>query len=222
MQQLSTGGGRIDIAYVSPLAHTYIPKTIHAFLSEEENKDIYFNFHQDISAANIDGLKKGIYDLIFGSADFHETEIQFVPILQEEMVAIVPNDHPLAEQSSLSSAVFAEYPVLGYDRESSLGQYTRDFFARKNISPNFICECPDEIGIACMVAQGFGIGLVADVKPIRMDNIAVLSLAPEDRFFHTVYMGYMRNQYQVPAVKRLIRFVQKQRYQGVEPVRFEP
>jgi hypothetical protein len=55
-----------------------------------------------------------------------------------------------------------------------------------------------------------------------MDNIAVLSLAPEDRFFHTVYMGYMRNQYQVPAVKRLIRFVQKQRYQGVEPVRFEP
>jgi DNA-binding transcriptional LysR family regulator len=211
MRQLSTGGGAIDIAYVSPLASTYSPQTIRSFLTKEENRNIMFSFHQDMSAANIDGLKRGAYDLIFGSADFSEPGIKFVPIMQQEMVVILPRNHQLAEKHSLTSEIFSLYPVLGYERSSALGQDTRDFFAQNHLSPDFICESPDEIGIAALVAEGFGIALVADVEAIHSsDKIVVRPLVPEERFFHTVYMGYMRDQYQLPAVGRLISFVQRQ------------
>ena len=66
MHQLATDGGHIDIAYVSPLAREYIPQLVHSFLSMAQNKNITFNFHQDITSANVEGLKKGLYDLIFG------------------------------------------------------------------------------------------------------------------------------------------------------------
>lgn len=58
MHHLATDGGHIDIAYVSPLAREYIPRTVRNFLSLEQNKNITFNFNQDITSANIEGLKK--------------------------------------------------------------------------------------------------------------------------------------------------------------------
>ena len=61
MRQLATDGGHIDIAYVSPLAREYIPQLVRSFLAISENKKITFNFHQDITSANVEGLKKGYF-----------------------------------------------------------------------------------------------------------------------------------------------------------------
>ena len=176
MHHLATDGGHIDIAYVSPLAREYIPRTVRNFLSLEQNKNITFNFNQDITSVNIEGLKKGAYDLIFGSYSANEPNIEFVPIIKQEIVAILPAGHPLSRKEALQAADFADYQVLGYNRHSGLGKYTRSFFKEHGIAPNFICESPDENGIASLVAQGFGIALVADVDTIYRDDICILPL----------------------------------------------
>lgn len=207
MHHLATDGGHIDIAYVSPLAREYIPRTVRNFLSLEQNKNITFNFNQDITSANIEGLKKGAYDLIFGSYSANEPNIEFVPIIKQEIVAILPTGHPLSRKEALQAADFADYQVLGYNRHSGLGKYTRSFFKEHGIAPNFICESPDENGIASLVAQGFGIALVADVDTIYRDDICIRPLISSESFSHTVYMGYMRGKYQLPAVQRFIAFV---------------
>ena len=77
---------------------------------------------------------------------------------------------------------FADYPVLGYARHSGLGKYTRSFFKKHDVSPNFICESPDENGIASLVAQGFGIALVADVDAIHRDDICIRHLVSHESF----------------------------------------
>ena len=207
MHHLATDGGHIDIAYVSPLAREYIPRTVRNFLSLEQNKNITFNFNQDITSVNIEGLKKGAYDLIFGSYSANEPNIEFVPIIKQEIVAILPAGHPLSRKEALQAADFADYQVLGYNRHSGLGKYTRSFFKEHGIAPNFICESPDENGIASLVAQGFGIALVADVDTIYRDDICIRPLISSESFSHTVYMGYMRGKYQLPAVQRFIAFV---------------
>ena len=207
MHDLATDGGHIDIAYVSPLAREYIPRTVRNFLSLEQNRNITFNFNQDITSVNIEGLKKGAYDLIFGSYSANEPNIEFVPIIKQEIVAILPTGHPLSRKEALQAADFADYQVLGYNRHSGLGKYTRSFFKEHGIAPNFICESPDENGIASLVAQGFGIALVADVDTIYRDDICIRPLISSESFSHTVYMGYMRGKYQLPAVQRFIAFV---------------
>ena len=92
MHQIATDGGHIDIAYVSPLAKVFIPTIVRSFLTEKENKNITFNFFQDITSVNIEGLKKGRYDIIFGSYSPDENGIDFVPIIRQEIVAILPPD----------------------------------------------------------------------------------------------------------------------------------
>ena len=135
--------------------------------------------------------------------------VDFVPIIKQEIVAILPPGHPLTLKDTMEATDFADYPVLGYARHSGLGKYTRSFFKKHDVSPSFICESPDENGIASLVAQGFGIALVADVDAIHRDDICIRHLVSHESFSHTVYMGYMTGKYQLPAIKRFIEFVRK-------------
>ncbi len=207
MHQFAESGGHIDLAYVSPLAASYIPKTVRSFLRETKNHNVTFGFYQDITKNNLAGLKNGTYDIIFGSYVENEPTVEFVQILKQEMVVILPKDHQLGEREYLDSSIFSMYPVLSYDRTSGLGQYTRSFFAQNQIKPDYMCESPDETGIAALVAEGFGIALVADVDSIHRDDILIKHLIPEERFYHNVYMSYMKGRYHLPAVDRLIQYI---------------
>ena len=211
MHQLSSSGGEISIAYVSPLSTRFIPQVVKAFVNSESSNKITFNFYQDISYQNIAGLKSGKYDIIFGTKDENESSIRFVPLMKQEMVVIMPKGHELEQQPYVTVSALNEYPLLGYDHTSGLGKYSHDFFRRYSLSPQIICESPDEIGIASLVAEGFGIALVADVGTIHRPDISIRHLVPSQQFYHTVYMGYMTGKYQIPAVSRFIHFVQNYR-----------
>ena len=207
MSELSTDGGHIDIAYVAPLARKFIPSLVRAFLNQKENKNVVFNFYQNYTDQNLKSLKAGTVDLIFGSYVENEPSIEFVPIIKQDMVVILPVDHPLAKYDALDHTVFTRYPVAGYTHTSGLGGYSGAFFKEHNINPDIICESPDENSIASFVAEGFGIALVADVHAIHRDDIVIKPLIPEEKFYHQVYMAYQKDIYMLPAVQRLISFI---------------
>lgn len=208
MHQLAASGGEIFIAYVYPLSTRFIPEAAHTFVQMEENSNIAFNFAQGLTSENIEGLKNGKYDIIFGTRDSSEMSIRFVPLMKQKMVVIMPEGHELSDRPYIDVQAFSQYPVLTYDHTSGLGKETRTFFRRYGVNPQIICESPDENGIASLVREGFGIALVADVDYSRWGGICVKPLAEEQEFYHTVYMGYLAGKYQIPAVSRFIKFIQ--------------
>ena len=146
--------------------------------------------------------------MIFGYFVADEPDISFIPILHQDMVVITPKNHPLAQKDTVSCSDLTEYPLIGYDRYSGLGGFTRNFYKEKKLKVNIVCECPDENAIAALVAEDFGIALVAKVDAVDQANVTILPLADAD-LTHTVYMGYIRDKYQIPAVKRFIQFVKR-------------
>ncbi len=207
MHQLASSGGEISVAYVSPLSVSFIPDAVQAFMETEENRNIIFSFFQGLSAQNIQGLKNGRYDVVFGTKDISEIAIRFIPLTSQKMVVIMPEGHPLADRTFIGPEAFSSYPVLTYDRSSGLGKETQTFFRRQGLRPRIICESPDEVGIASLVEKGFGIALVADVDFIHRPGICIRPLAEDLQFSHTVYMGYLAGKYQIPAVYRFIKFI---------------
>ena len=121
MKELSTNGGRIDIGYVFPLANYYIPHKVRSFLDIPENEKVTFGFTQNRSSSIIREIKNGNLDVGFCSFSENEEELEFTPILKQEMVIITSKDHPLAEKDDLSIRELTHYPVIGYDRISGLG-----------------------------------------------------------------------------------------------------
>jgi len=209
MKKLSGNAGHVDIAYVFPLAAQYIPHTVRRFLAKSSNETISFNFHQTYTREMVSGLKAERYDVIFGSYVENEPDIQFVPILKQEMIIITPLGHPLAQKKDSGLKDLVKYPVMGYDKTSGLGQFTNRTYSSYGLTPNIVCESPDENAIASLVAEDFGIALVADVDildhfPLEKIHLTDVSLS------HTVYMAYLKDHYQIPAVKNFISFIKKE------------
>lgn len=200
--------GHIDIGYVFPLAKTYIPRMVRSFLNQEQNHEITFSLSQEITSQLIVDLKAEKYDIIFGSYVPEEPKIEFIPVVNQEMVIITPPEHPLKHKSSLVLEDLLSYPVIGYDRTSGLGQYTHSIYRQNHMNPSIAFETSDENAIASLVAEDFGIGFVAHVESLREYDIEILHLA-NMKPYHTVYMAYLKDKPMIPAVRKFIDFVKK-------------
>lgn len=209
MQKLSGDAGHIDIAYVFPLAASYIPHTVRRFLNKPKNKNVTFNFHQSHTGEMIRGLKNEHYDVIFGSYVEGEPEIQFIPIMAQEMIVIPPLGHPLASKKEITLHDLERYPLIGYERASGLSRFTRQTYISYGINPDIFCESPDENAIASLVAEDFGIALVADTDALDHFQLHRLHLS-DISLHHAVYMAYLKGHYQIPCVNNFISFVKKE------------
>lgn len=214
MKKFSSNAGHVDIAYVFPLSIHYIPHMVRMFLQREKNKDVTFNFHQSHTADMIEGLKSQQYDVIFGSYVENEPTIQFVPILHQEMVVITSIGHPLAEKKFVELKDLELYPIIGYDKSSGLGKFTNRIYSSYSLRPNIICESPNEHAIAALVAEHFGIALVANVDALNHFPLKVLKIK-DLNCQHTVYLAYLKDHYQIPAVKNFISFIKKESLQSL-------
>ncbi len=204
MVKFTDTNGHIDIAYVFPLAHYYIPSLVRSFL--DANKNMEFSFHQGYTEDLIAGLISEKYDVIFSSYEKNLSDIVFEPVLKQNIVAIVGKDHPLSGHKSVTLDTLTKEPIIGYDKNSGLGKYTNQIYKVNRLTPNIICQAPDEHSIAALVASGFGCGLVADVDSLKLFPIEKLTLS-DMKLTHTVYMAYKKNGYQISAVKKFISFV---------------
>ena len=78
MKELASGGGKINIGYIFPLAGHYIPHNVRTFLDQEENKNVAFSFWQNHTPAIAQKVKSGELDLGFGGF-LKRDDMEFFP-----------------------------------------------------------------------------------------------------------------------------------------------
>lgn len=199
--------GNVDIAYVAPISSYYIPKTVRNFLDKDENKEITFSFKQELTAEIINGLKSSKYDIGFCSFVKDEPSIIFEPILKQELVVIVPDNHELSNLKEINLKEIEKYPLVAYNKNSGLGKFTLKMFEESNINPNIIFEGEDENALAGLVAENFGISIVAKIPQLNNFNIKQIPITniKHDRY---IYLAYMKNRYFPPAVSNFIKYME--------------
>lgn len=118
------GEGCIDVAFLRTLGIDFLPKIMRGFLAANPTKKIDFNLYCDkvLTADILNGLKEKKYDLGFCSMIDNEPLIEFIPVARQELVVIVPSDHPLAakEEVCLEDTI----PYKQIDQRSLRGTYT--------------------------------------------------------------------------------------------------
>ena len=207
MKEMASDGGKIDIGYVFPLASHYIPHNVRDFLNKKENKNVTFNFFQNHTSAIAKKVRSGELDVGFGGY-IDKEEFEFFPVLSEEMVLITPKGHELESYKKVSIQELRNYPVIGYDRESWLGNYTKQLYRRLAFQPNIVVECPDEHSIVALVSEDFGIALVPAIEEINENRVNIHRFDDIELMHHT-FMFWMRDRYQLPAVERFIEYMKQ-------------
>ena len=207
MQKLSSPThGVIDLAFIYTLGARFIPKIIQDFSKNDAYKNISFSFSQGVTKNIIQGLKEEKYDLAFCSYMENEPDIDFIPIAEQELVVIVPHDHPLSDKDSVHLKDTAPYPFVFFNRESGIRPTINNLFAQVNIKPKIVCEVEEDSAIAGLVSVNYGIAVMPRIAALEQYNVKILTIE-EPSYQRSIYLASRKNHYLAPAVCNFRDFV---------------
>ena len=92
------GNGIIRIGCLRTLGVHYVPELAAAFKNVHPDRDIQFTFHVDLTNSLLKSLAESAFDLVFASRPMVMSQFEATAVSKQELVLIVPNDHPLAKK----------------------------------------------------------------------------------------------------------------------------
>lgn len=202
------GEGQIDIAFLRTLGTDVVPKLIRGFLDENEGKQIEFNLYCDrvLTGDILAGLKEKKYDIGFCSRFDDEPMIEYIPVAKQDLVVIVPSDHPLAEKEEVHLTETLPYKQIIFKKRSGLRQIVDQLFAQIGAYPEISYEIEEDQVAAGFVANGFGIAIAPDIPILHSLDVKILPLV-SPAWQRNFYMAMLKDVYHPPVVEAFKQYV---------------
>ena len=124
--------------------------------------------------------------MIFCSRAEGEKEISFVPVSEEKLVAVVPEDHALAGKNTVTIEELGQYPQVTFTPTSGLYFVVRELFEK----------------------EGFGVGIVPDVPVIHTLPVKILNIE-NLHYRRYIYMGMLKKRYPSSLVEQFRDYIFK-------------
>jgi len=206
LKMSSTGEGRIDLGLLRTLGTDYIPRIIRDFMEKHKDKAIEFHFHTGVSVDLIQGLKDKKYDIVFCSKLDSEPGIEFIHMAKQDLVMIVPLDHPLAEKDSVDLSDTIPYPQIVFSEKSGLSPVIEGLFRQIGARPQVAYEVEEDEVVAGLVSNGFGIAVCPNMPILSSMSLKVLQLT-SPKWERNFYVAMLNDRYVPPIVNELKDFV---------------
>lgn len=208
LKMVSPTEGKVDLAFIYTLGSKFVPNIVQSFLNETSYKNVDFSFAQGNTQYLINNLKEGKFDLVFCSFVENEPNIDFIPIAQEELVIIVPKDHPLSNCKSISLNETSPYPFVFFSNESGLRPLINKMFKDSNIVPKIACEAEEDSAIAGFVAINYGIAIIPNIPSLKNFDVKILKIK-QPNYKRFIYAATVKNRYNTLATDSFRSFAIK-------------
>lgn len=207
LKLIGSGEGKIHLAFLRTLGTDFVPDITRKFLQYHEKKSIEFNFHTIATSVDIiQGLKERKYDIAFCSKTRKEQGIEFIPVASQELVLIVPTDHPLANRNTIDLIDTIPYPQIFFTNKSGLRPIIDDLFAQIGKEPKIAYEVEEDQVIAGLVAKNFGIAVCPNMPILNSMNLKVIEISSPS-FERLFYLAMLKDGYLAPVVHEFKNFV---------------
>ena len=205
------GEGCIDVVFLRTLGIDFLPKIMRGFLEENPTKKIDFNLYCDkvLTSDILNGLKEKKYDLGFCSKLDNEPLIEFIPVARQELVVIVPLDHPLAVKDEVRLEDTIPYKQIIFKKRSGLRQIIDGLFECIGQTPDVAYEIDEDQVAAGFVSNGFGICVAPNIPILQSLNVKILPLVSPS-WQRNFYMAMLKNVYHPPVVEAFKKYVIEQ------------
>ncbi|MEW9674306.1 LysR family transcriptional regulator substrate-binding protein [Ammoniphilus sp. 3BR4] len=128
---------------------------------------IYPGIHVEIKEGKtlelMDRLHSSDMDVAFvvPSKEIHEKTIVFHPVIEDELVLVVDELHPLAKKSLINLSDAAHEKFIFADSSSSMNRMAMDACLDAGFTPNVIYECGQADMILGLVGERLGVTIMA-------------------------------------------------------------
>ena len=217
LRRSAQGEGLIRLGLVRPLGVDFIPDLAARFLAENPGKEIHFTFGTGVTQQLLDGLLARRYDLVFSSMPPAELGLSARPVVRQDLVLVVPPDHPLAGRKSIDLEETLSYPYVSFSRGSGMRDTVDALFGQLQARPRISCEPEEMEVVAGLAARGFGIAVVPRMDLLDQLPLKVISIA-RPAWERSIYMVSDERIYLSPVVRNFQRFVLEQQGGETETV----
>lgn len=206
LKKNARGDGLIRLGLLRSLGVELLPRLSAEFLRRQEGKEIHFTFETGKTPELMEGLKNRQYDMVFCSQPEERASFEARVIARQELVLIVPPEHPLANRDSINLRDTAEYPYVFFGKEAGLRYVIEQKFREMGIVPKVAYEVDEDQVIAGLVAQSFGIAIVPYMELLRRLPVKIISIE-NPQWVQDVYMVCSKNVYMLPVAQAFYEYV---------------
>ena len=150
--------GRIRVQAHMSAASGLLPVVISEFL--KENPKIEVLLDESTSLEVLHAVRTGVVDLGLVSGTVEAGDLHFIPWLQDELVAVLKNGHPLLEKDSLTLFDLLQEPFIGMQRDSALLTLYRHQAAALGSALQERAHATSFESVRKMVSVGLGVSIL--------------------------------------------------------------
>ena len=150
-----TLSGVLTIGCYYSVSAMLLPNILHCFLSDYPGVQIILEEGTNEELSRL--LKDRAVDLCFAARPSDKTECDWIPVLEDELLVWLPENHPDAGASRFPVARLTEYPFIMIDPGSDTD--LDRVFSGAGVRPDIHFETKDAYSAYRMVEAGLGISL---------------------------------------------------------------
>jgi DNA-binding transcriptional LysR family regulator len=182
----------IALGFFATLGSRTVPDAIRRFRAD--HPDAEFRLLQGPAPLLQQRLMSGEIDLCLSSPRFAEVAVEWLPLWDEELVALVPDTHRLAGRESADLIDLAVDPFIALKPNYGLRQISDDLCREAGFSPQVAFEGEEVATLRGLVGAGFGVALVPKLANAADVNATSLTIrAP--RCYRPFGLSWARGRY---------------------------
>lgn len=193
--------GTIRMGTLASISAHWLPDLLKEF--QEQYPGVKFVIHQGDYTSIYEWIKTGAVDFGFVNPKA-VTGIETIVLKEGAMLAVLPENHPLAENEVIPLHLLAEEPFILLEE----GHYYEPLEAFKaiGVSPNIKYTIHDDYAIMTMVEAGLGVSILAELV-LHRTNYKIKLSATEPEISRTIAIGYKDRSCMPIACKRFIELL---------------
>ena len=194
--------GTIKIG-IPPMIGAYLfPKIFSSFQRRYSHLNIYL--YEELSMSIREHLEGD--DLDFGIVIISDASpsLQLLPMATCQLVACLPENHPLAEKQSISLSDMQDADLIMLKKGSFLRHRLQQKFKAASITPNVVLESNQIETIKGLVKNGVGIAFLLDF--IVADTPGIKTLPLNEPVFVDIGLAWKKDRYISKAAQAFIDF----------------
>ena len=206
LQRVARGEGLIRLGLLRTLGVDFVPALTAKFLKANPGRDIHFTFNTGVTQYLLESLTAKRFDLVFCSKPPVNLGLTAISVSKQDLVLIVPRNHPLSTVHTVDLADTLPYPQVYFSKGSGLRNVVDGLFAQIGGTPQIAYETEEDQVIAGLVAQGFGIAVVPYMELLLRLDVKIIQIS-HPAWERNFYLVSDERAYQTPAVRRFRQFI---------------
>ncbi len=176
-EMAGAGRGKVVIGSIPTIAPYFLPQCLASFAPKFPQ--ILVNVVEEFTFELLDRIEKGTIDLALLALPIPGEHFVCQELLRERLYLVVPKNHRLASQLTVSLKQVEQDPFLLLKEGHCFRENTLSACGRAKLQPNVVFESGQFTTILAMVAAGMGISVVPKMAIGQYKNVRFIPLADE-------------------------------------------